>query len=236
MLLEHPGEVVARDELRRRLWSADTFVEFDDGLNAAVGKVRHVLRDSAENPVFFQTVRGKGYRWIAPIELVEGTSGAAGSPKLPETQGPAETGDSIRTRVLRRETVTARMQRFVRIGFMVSAALLLVGVTAYLPRSRRVVVPQAEVKQRQLTTNSQDNPVSSNSISPDGKYLAYGDMRGLHIKLMTTGEVREVPNPAPFEKSYVEWGIGGWLPDGTRFVVNASLAYQPVSIWVVQNP
>ena len=233
MLLEHPGEVVTRDELRRRLWSADTFVEFDDGLNAAVGKVRYVLRDSAENPVFFETVRGKGYRWIAPIELVEGTNGAAANPKLPETPGPAETGDSIRTRVLRRETVTARIRRFVRIGFMVLAALLLVGVTAYLPRSRRVVVPQAEVKQRQLTTNSQDNPVSSNSISPDGKYLAYGDMQGLHIKLMTTGEVRDVPNPARFEKSYAEWGIGGWLPDGTRFIVNASLAYQPVSIWVV---
>ena len=47
LLLEHPGEVVTRDELRRRLWSSDTFVEFDDGLNAAVGKVRYVLHDSA---------------------------------------------------------------------------------------------------------------------------------------------------------------------------------------------
>jgi len=233
LLLEHPGEVVTRDELRRRLWSADTFVEFDDGLNAAVGKVRYVLCDSAEKPVFFETVRGKGYRWIAPIELVESTNGAAANLRLSERPGLPKTGDSIRTRGLRGETKTAGPQRFVRIGLMVSAAVLLVGVTAYLPKSRHIIVPHAELKQRQLTTNSQDNPVSSNAISPDGKYLAYGDMRGLHLRLMATGEVRDVPNPAPYEKSYVEWGIGGWLPDGTRFIVNASLAFQPVSIWVV---
>jgi DNA-binding winged helix-turn-helix (wHTH) protein len=73
VLLERAGEVVTRDELRMRLWPADTFVEFDDGVNAAVGKLRHALRDSTDAPVFIETLRGKGYRWIAPVEVIGNT-------------------------------------------------------------------------------------------------------------------------------------------------------------------
>ena len=67
-LLEHPGELVTRKELQERLWSADTFVDFDGSLNAAVGKVREALGDSAENPRFVETLPRRGYRFIAPVE------------------------------------------------------------------------------------------------------------------------------------------------------------------------
>ncbi len=67
-LAEHPGEVVTRDELRTRLWAADTFVEFDDSLNHAVKKLRQVLGDSAENPRFIETLPRYGYRFIATME------------------------------------------------------------------------------------------------------------------------------------------------------------------------
>jgi TolB-like protein/DNA-binding winged helix-turn-helix (wHTH) protein/Flp pilus assembly protein TadD len=67
VLLERPGEVVTREEIRKRLWSADTFVEFDDNLNAGVKKLRIALGDSAEHPRFLETVPKVGYRFIAPV-------------------------------------------------------------------------------------------------------------------------------------------------------------------------
>src|ERR1043165_4523865 len=67
MLLEHPGEIVTREELRARLWSADTFVDFDHGLNSAVKRLRDALGDSAEKPRFVETVGRRGYRFIAAL-------------------------------------------------------------------------------------------------------------------------------------------------------------------------
>jgi TolB-like protein/Tfp pilus assembly protein PilF len=67
MLLERPGEILTRDELRARLWSADTFVDFDHGLNSAIRRLRDALGDSAENPSFVETLGRRGYRFIAPV-------------------------------------------------------------------------------------------------------------------------------------------------------------------------
>ncbi len=68
MLLERPGEAVAREDLRQRLWSNDTFVDFDAGLNTAINRLREALGDSAENPRFIETLPRRGYRFIAPVE------------------------------------------------------------------------------------------------------------------------------------------------------------------------
>ena len=67
-LLERPGEVVTREELRDRLWPDGTFVDFDHSLNAAVNSIREVLGDSAASPRFVETVPRRGYRFIAPVE------------------------------------------------------------------------------------------------------------------------------------------------------------------------
>lgn len=70
ILLERPGEVVSREELRERLWASDTFVDFDHGLNTAVNKLREVLSDSASNPRFIETLPRRGYRFIASVRPV----------------------------------------------------------------------------------------------------------------------------------------------------------------------
>jgi len=70
LLLERPGQLVTREEIRQKLWSHDTFVEFDDALNTAVGKLRAALSDSADNPRFLETVPRRGYRFIAPVARV----------------------------------------------------------------------------------------------------------------------------------------------------------------------
>jgi TolB-like protein/DNA-binding winged helix-turn-helix (wHTH) protein len=70
MLVERPGEVVTREELRDRLWASDTFVDWDLGLNSAIMKLRAALGDSAENPRFIETLPRRGYRLIVPVERI----------------------------------------------------------------------------------------------------------------------------------------------------------------------
>jgi TolB-like protein/DNA-binding winged helix-turn-helix (wHTH) protein/Tfp pilus assembly protein PilF len=78
LLLEQRGQVVTRDELRARLWAAETFVDFDHGLNTAIKKLRRALHDSAEGPRYVETVARRGYRFIAPAEEVGAPAGAPG--------------------------------------------------------------------------------------------------------------------------------------------------------------
>jgi cholera toxin transcriptional activator len=75
ILLEHPNEVVTREDFRAKLWSADTFVDFDHSLNTAVNKLRETLGDSASSPRYVETLARRGYRFIAPVEAAGAQSG-----------------------------------------------------------------------------------------------------------------------------------------------------------------
>ena len=79
VLLEYAGEIVTREELRKRLWSADTFVDFDHRLAVAVSKLRDALRDSAENPKFVETVGRRGYRFLGQLEFTDSLSADSGA-------------------------------------------------------------------------------------------------------------------------------------------------------------
>lgn len=110
MLLERPGETVTRDELRTRLWSAGTFVDFDHGVNKAVNRIRDALGDSATSPRFIETVSRRGYRFIADVAVVdasavtpESTSGAV----VPGADEPVGQGAAPRSRLWYARTVTA---------------------------------------------------------------------------------------------------------------------------------
>ena len=86
VLLERPGEVVTREDVRQRVWPADTFVDFDHSLNTAINKIRDALGDSAASPRFVETLAKRGYRFIAPVQREE--SGApAMAAELPATWG-----------------------------------------------------------------------------------------------------------------------------------------------------
>ena len=80
MLLEHPGELVAREELRQRLWSEDTFVDFEHSLNTAIKKLRRALCDEVDKPRFIETLPRRGYRFI----------GSLGTQPPPSTQRRSE--------------------------------------------------------------------------------------------------------------------------------------------------
>src|ERR1700729_2231693 len=103
VLLESAGKVVTRDELRQRLWSADTFVDFDHRLAVAVSKLRDALQDSAEKPKFVETVGRRGYRFVGKLESTDSlpvdTKGGVGETSLPSSQ-PTANGVLPRTEPL----------------------------------------------------------------------------------------------------------------------------------------
>src|SRR5271169_6634163 len=80
MLLERPGELVTREELRQRLWGDDTIVDFDHGLNTAVNKLREALGDVAAQPRHVETIPGRGYRFIAPVTVAVPPAKAVAEP------------------------------------------------------------------------------------------------------------------------------------------------------------
>ena len=82
-LIERQGEVVKREELRQRLWAADTFVDFDHSLNTAINKIREALGDSASSPRFVETVARRGYRFLAPVEWMQPAVGPANASLTP---------------------------------------------------------------------------------------------------------------------------------------------------------
>ena len=79
MLLERPDEVVTREELRQKLWPADTFVDFEHGVNSAVARLRDLLGDSADSPRFIETLPRRGYRFIGAVNGASSGRAEAGS-------------------------------------------------------------------------------------------------------------------------------------------------------------
>jgi eukaryotic-like serine/threonine-protein kinase len=132
LLLERPGEVVTREELREKLWPQDTFVEFDNVLNVAVKKIRGALGDSAENPRFVETVPRRGYRFIAPVSI-----------KAPESQvqspQPSPAPDLDRPR----QVPAPRRNKWRTSGFAAGVVALALVIVLIINRSRRhEAVPQ----------------------------------------------------------------------------------------------
>ena len=127
--------------------------------------------------------------------------------------------------------MTARWALVVGGALTVLASLLLALNVGGL-RDRLFPKPPPELKQRRLTTNSSENPVFSGAISPDGKYLAYSDSAGIHLKLIETGEERLLPKPSGVA-SDAALVVQDWFPDGTRLLATLWEAGDRPSVWVV---
>jgi Tol biopolymer transport system component/DNA-binding winged helix-turn-helix (wHTH) protein len=161
LLLERAGEVVTREELREKLWPADTFVDFDHGLNSAVARLREALRDSAEQPRFIETISKRGYRFIAPFQ-------PADSPVAASSPSPAAQNSTP-------------LRSLARGGVWISSAFCLALLSAltlwalYRPRpdsqlERIEVVPLIGLRGLQATP----------AFSPDGTLVAFRQSDGGH--------------------------------------------------------
>jgi DNA-binding winged helix-turn-helix (wHTH) protein/Tol biopolymer transport system component len=191
MLLERPGEVVTREDLRARLWPSDTFVDFDHGLNAAVKRLRDALGDAADNPRFVETLARRGYRFLAPVEL--------------PGQEPPETSVSDSARSSWQLVAIGSFAVILAIGFGLQVGM----------RSSRALQPVLP-REIRLTANSADVPVYFAALSPDGRYLAYIDPRGTFLREISTDESHALPLPDGFRVHHLSW-----YPDGSHLLAEA---------------
>ena len=208
-LLERPGELVTRDELSRRLWPSDTFVDFEHGLNAALRRLREALGDSADAPKFIETLPRRGYRFIGQIEHVaEGPTAEVG----------AEPGGAWRWR-----------------GPVAVAVVLSLGLALWATTRtpEHDSVPQVQLKTVPVTTypGLEVDP----ALSPDGNQVAFGwegesgDNLDIYVKLVDGGTPVQLTNDPAQERAPV------WSPDGRRIAFLRSTGFLRSAIVVLPS-
>jgi len=203
-LLEHPGKIVTREELRSKLWPQDTFVDFDHSLNAAIKRLRDALGESADAPVYIETLSRRGYRFIAPVNGSSGLSGMA------VAQAPE------------------RSRSFFFAHRIAITCIALIVIAALVWAVWRLPLRHTDIIERKLTANLSENSVSSVAVSPDGKYLAYADNTGVYLKLIRTGETHRVHLPPDFSAR-----VDDWFPDGSHLLVTRQEQVERASLWSI---
>jgi len=170
LLLERPGEIVTREELRARLWQGDTFVDFDHGLNNAVMRVREVLLDSSDHPRYIETIPRRGYRFVAPVEDSHAQAAARDREHLPSAPSLLESepalGPAISTRRASQPWWTARRGALAAVAFVLAAGLL-----AILLRTNRNATNRANAAR---STSLVVLPLENLSEEKDQDYFADG--------------------------------------------------------------
>jgi Tol biopolymer transport system component/DNA-binding winged helix-turn-helix (wHTH) protein len=213
MLLEHPGELVTRDDLRHALWPADTFVDFDHGLNNAIKRIRDALDDSAETPRYIETLPRLGYRFIASINEV---GGPLPEPVVQETRQSASHGARVPWRV---------------VASVFGILLFAVIITNLL---RHKSTPQSDTLAIVPFTTYPGNELYP-SFSPDGNQIAFAwnggentpnDAFDLYVKQRGS----EIPHPLTNRPA--AWLAPAWSPDG-RFIAFSRSAKGGDGIYIV---
>jgi DNA-binding winged helix-turn-helix (wHTH) protein len=199
-LVERPGEIVTREELRQRLWTSDVFVDFEHGLNKSMQKLREALGDSASSPRYIETIPRVGYRFIAPVRNL---------PIPPPLNGdsPVKRPDSPPA-----PPMPAPAKRAWR-WMAAAVAVVVIGAATALYMWRRPG-PRI-VTYSQLTDFT--NPVSAPALSPDGHMLAF--IRGgsyfmtadeIYVKILPDGEAKRVTGDARLKYNLA------FSPDGSQ--------------------
>ena len=208
LLLERPGEVISREEVRNRLWPADTFVDFDHSLNAAIRRLRDALGDSAENPTFVETVARRGYRFLAPVST-ESANGGGGATVV----GP----------VAVELTELKPRRRWWMIAAIVAGSMIVAGAIAGF-----LLIPRSSAPGRisRLTANPVDDPIIAAAISRDGRHLAFSDETGFYLREIDSGETHSIALPDGLSPNSISW-----FPDSIHMVVSLCAINRESSIW-----
>lgn len=231
VLLDKSGELVTREELRARLWPADTFVDFNHGLNAAVNKLREALSDSADAPRYVETLPRRGYRFIAKVEWVQASAASVAEsailiresfPLLPEAadaQADIETGQSLAPR---------RWPQFV-IGTAVVAGMLL--VASFLLKAVSGDGSRIQANSSPQRVRALPGVGIQPAFSPDGNSVAF--VRD-HGNPADSGIfVAAVGSDQPLQLTHNDRDCCPvWSPDG-RSIAFSRYANKEVSIYVV---
>ena len=229
MLLNRSGEMVTRDEMRRRLWPSDTFVDFNHGLNAAVNKLREALSDSADDPSYIETLPRRGYRFVAAIEWVP----ASPSPVTTRSPIPAETQESepkISAAAVPVGGEGSHVKRLPR--YVVSAATLVTllvagGLLFWKARSHSGLSAQAMVEQTRplVSVPNTWNP----AFSSDGNSVAFSyegpQGVGIYVTRVGSDQLQRLT-------SHVDDCCPVWSPNG-RWIAFSRLTEHDHHIYLV---
>jgi Tol biopolymer transport system component/DNA-binding winged helix-turn-helix (wHTH) protein len=214
LLLVKPGELVTREELQSKLWPADTFVDFEHGLNAAVKRLRDALGDSADNPCFIETLARRGYRFIAPVN--DPTATLKEPAQSPQPVQPAQPRQAV-----------SHARSYWQIALATSLVLLF-GIFGGWQAGHRSAA-SIRLSERRLTANPENEPIMSAALSPDGRYLAFTDRTGLFLRVVGSGETHSVAVPDPGKARFVSW-----FPDGNHVLASrAAMSGGQPSLWDV---
>jgi len=219
-LLERPGELVTREELRSKLWPEDTFVDFDHSLNAAIKRLRDALGESAETPIFIETLARRGYRFIAPVDL-QRTNRDTESGLATATLGiDSKRGDApIRG-------MAARRTKWILPGAVATAlAMLAIGAALWLRNATRLPDRSQWVQLTKLPDS-----VSQPALSPDGRMLAFIRDEGpgqVYVKILPDGE------PARLTHDSLNKMSPAFSPDGSRIAYTTVDPQFHWDTWVV---
>ena len=213
LLLESRGEVLTREELRKKIWPDGTYVEFDGSMNTALMKLRAALNDSADNPVFIETVPRKGYRFIAPVELVAEDPTITTAIRIESQEDVLE---GLETAANEAEAVAEKRPPERRQGPRWWEALtILTGVAALLtyvmwPR------PEPRVQEvQQLTHSGQVDPWGKLVTDGSRIYFVVRDVTGWNL-MQTSVEGGSIQRtPTPFDNTR----IFDLSPDHSQFLI-----------------
>jgi DNA-binding winged helix-turn-helix (wHTH) protein/Tol biopolymer transport system component len=176
MLLESPGDVVSREDIRKRLWPEGTVVEFDHSINSAVKRLRHVLRDSTEKPRYIETLSRRGYRFVGEV-----ARGYSRPPSEPLTVVPSPQSNPLP----RSPRFTLRARGFTLLVLAGILLIIVVGTTFYKRRLRDMETPLHALMRLNVDLGIDGSPRSDDGantiLSPDGTRLVYVS----HSKLFT---------------------------------------------------
>ena len=199
MLLARPGELVTREQLREGLWSDDTFVDFDRGLNTAVNRLRAALNDSAETPRFVETVGSRGYRFIAPI-IGKESGNTKTSTELSDSSNRVYEWPSVSQRALSESTAqpggpTIPRKSYLRAAIIVVTLIAAAAISYYGVHrwKSRAGLNLESLRFTKLTNSGKAEDVA---ISPDGSYVIYSQRDhggvGLWLHHIATGSETQV--------------------------------------------
>jgi len=194
LLLERAGEVVTREEIRQRLWPANTFVEFDNGLNVAVKKLRTALSDDAVNPRFIETVPRRGYRFVAPVSTVSSTAAPFTTEAVGRTPPASPPIIHDPAAEVRTSATEARKHKFA-VALMI-AFLVMTGIATY--RWRDLLAGRASAKSsagRPMVSRRSVAVVGFRNLPgrPEEDWLSTAFSEMLSTELAAGGTLRIVP-------------------------------------------
>jgi Tol biopolymer transport system component/DNA-binding winged helix-turn-helix (wHTH) protein len=193
-LLERPGEMISREQLRSRLWSADTFVDFDHSLNAAIRRLRDALGESAESPIFIETLARRGYRFIAPV-VQDAPAPPDTYPGLPPSGlvPPVTALPSTPVEVAESRTKSGYRKPW-KVAVLVAVAVsALAGIFVWLGRP---LAPPKLLNTKQIT---RDGVPKQDVILTDGSRLYFMETNGARTLLaqaaVAGGDTSVIPTP-----------------------------------------